>query len=121
MAIALPTFTPLEDSLWLTLCARALDNRSPHPILGDAMADEIVRTLDYDYGQLHIDTNLFPAVAGQGDPAQPGTGGRPVPTGLAPVPPAGRPPHRLVADGNHRPALPLLTSAAPEHAASRPR
>lgn len=63
MAITLPTFTPLEDSLWLTLCARALDNRSPHPILGDAMADEIVRTLDYDYGQLHIDNNLLLNVA----------------------------------------------------------
>jgi O-methyltransferase involved in polyketide biosynthesis len=63
MATTLPTFTPLEDSLWLTLCARALDYRSPHPILGDATADEIVRTLDYDYGQLHIDTNLILNVA----------------------------------------------------------
>ena len=58
MAVTLPTFTPLEESLWLTLCARALDNRSPHPILGDATADEVVRTLDYDYGKLNIDTNL---------------------------------------------------------------
>ena len=63
MAITLPTLTPLEDSLWLTLCARALDNRSPHPILGDAMADQIVRTLDYDFGRLHIDTNLMLNVA----------------------------------------------------------
>jgi len=59
MSITLPAFTPLEDSLFLTLCCRALDNRSPHPILGDAMADEIVRTLDYDYEQLKIDTNLM--------------------------------------------------------------
>jgi O-methyltransferase involved in polyketide biosynthesis len=59
MAATLPTFTPLEDSLWLTLCCRALDNRRPHPILGDAMADQIVRTLDYDYRQLHIKTNLL--------------------------------------------------------------
>jgi O-methyltransferase involved in polyketide biosynthesis len=43
--------TPLEDSLWLTLCCRALDHRSPHPILGDTMAEDIIRTLDYDYGQ----------------------------------------------------------------------
>jgi O-methyltransferase involved in polyketide biosynthesis len=63
MGITLPAFTPLEDSLWLTLCCRALDNRSPHPILGDAMADEIVRSLEYDYGQLHIDTNLIVNVA----------------------------------------------------------
>ena len=63
MGITLPAFTPLEDSLWLTLCCRALDNRAPRPILGDAMADEIVRKLDYDYGQLHINTNLIVNVA----------------------------------------------------------
>ena len=63
MSTTLPTFTPLENSLWLTLCARALDNRSAHPILGDAAADEIVRTLDYDYGKLNIDTNLMLSVA----------------------------------------------------------
>jgi O-methyltransferase involved in polyketide biosynthesis len=56
--ITLPAFTPLEDSLFLTLCARALDNRSPHPILADAAADEIVRKLDYDYGQFNLNTNL---------------------------------------------------------------
>ena len=38
---------------------RALDNRQSHPILGDAIADQIVRTLDYDYRQLHIKTNLL--------------------------------------------------------------
>jgi O-methyltransferase involved in polyketide biosynthesis len=58
MAATLPAFTPVEDSLFLTLCCRALDHRSSRPVLGDAMADEIVRTLDYDYGRLHIDTNL---------------------------------------------------------------
>jgi O-methyltransferase involved in polyketide biosynthesis len=63
MAVTLPAFTPLEDSLFLTLYARALDNRSPHPILGDAMADELVHALDYDFGQLHIDTNLILNVA----------------------------------------------------------
>jgi O-methyltransferase involved in polyketide biosynthesis len=63
MAITLPTFTPLEDSLFLTLYARALDNRRPHPILGDAMADQIVRAADYDFGQFHIDTNFILSVA----------------------------------------------------------
>jgi O-methyltransferase involved in polyketide biosynthesis len=43
MGTTLPAFTPLQDSLFLTLCCPALDNRSPHPILADAMADEIVR------------------------------------------------------------------------------
>jgi O-methyltransferase involved in polyketide biosynthesis len=63
MATTLPTFTPLEDSLFLTLYARARDYRRPHPILGDAVADQIVRTVDYDYDQLHIDTNLILNVA----------------------------------------------------------
>jgi O-methyltransferase involved in polyketide biosynthesis len=63
MSVTLPTFTPLEDSLFLTLYARALDNRRSQPILGDATADEIVRTTDYDYDQLHVDTNLVLSVA----------------------------------------------------------
>jgi O-methyltransferase involved in polyketide biosynthesis len=53
----------MEDSLFLTLCARALDNRSQHPVLADVTADEIVRTLDYDYGKFHINTNLMINVA----------------------------------------------------------
>jgi O-methyltransferase involved in polyketide biosynthesis len=63
MATTLPAFTPLEDSLFLTLYARALDNRRPHPILGDAIADQLVHKLDYYYGQLDIDTNLILNVA----------------------------------------------------------
>jgi hypothetical protein len=63
MAVTLPTFTPLEDSLWLTLCCRALDNRRPHPILGDAMADQVVRTLDYDYRQHRTTSNFINQVA----------------------------------------------------------
>jgi O-methyltransferase involved in polyketide biosynthesis len=59
MGVTLPALTPLEDSLWLTLCCRALDNRAPQPILGDAMADEIVRAADYDYERLNIGTNLM--------------------------------------------------------------
>ena len=63
MGISLPAFTPIEDSLFLTLCARALDNRSPHPVLADATADEIVHALEYDYEQFHISTNLMINVA----------------------------------------------------------
>jgi O-methyltransferase involved in polyketide biosynthesis len=59
MMITLPAFTPLEESLFLTLCCRALDNRSEQPILADVMADEIVRMLGYDYEKLHIGTNLM--------------------------------------------------------------
>ena len=54
MDVTLPAFTPLQESLFLTLCGRALDNRSPHPILGDTMADEIVRQLDYDRDKFRL-------------------------------------------------------------------
>jgi O-methyltransferase involved in polyketide biosynthesis len=63
MSVTLPAFTPLEDSLFLTLYARALDSRRPQPILGDATADQIVRTVDYDYDSLDVDTNLILSVA----------------------------------------------------------
>ncbi|MBM7808972.1 O-methyltransferase involved in polyketide biosynthesis [Geodermatophilus bullaregiensis] len=63
MATTLPTLTPVEDTLFLTLCCRALDNRSPHPVLGDEIADEIVRTLDYDHERLNTNTNLVLNVA----------------------------------------------------------
>jgi hypothetical protein len=35
MSITPPAFTPVEESLFLTQCGRALDNRSPHPIHRD--------------------------------------------------------------------------------------
>jgi len=35
MSSTLPVFTPIEDSLFLTLCGRALDNRLARPILGE--------------------------------------------------------------------------------------
>jgi O-methyltransferase involved in polyketide biosynthesis len=54
METTLPAFTPIEESLFLTLCGRALDSRSPHPILADAMADEIVRKLDYDCDKFRL-------------------------------------------------------------------
>ena len=63
MATTLPTLTPIDDTLFLTLCCRSLDNRTPRPVLGDAMADQIVRTLDYDPAQLPIDTNLMLNIA----------------------------------------------------------
>jgi O-methyltransferase involved in polyketide biosynthesis len=52
--ITLPAFTPMEDTLFLTLCGRALDSRSPRPVLGDRMADEIVRKLDYDCARFRL-------------------------------------------------------------------
>src|SRR4051812_23048753 len=55
--ITLPTFTPLQESLFLTLCGRALDSRSPHPVLADATADEIVRKLGYDCSRFGLSTS----------------------------------------------------------------
>ena len=42
-----------QQTLLITLYARALDYRSRHPILNDRKADEIVRSIDYDFGTLH--------------------------------------------------------------------
>jgi O-methyltransferase involved in polyketide biosynthesis len=47
MSIALPEFTPAQESLFLTLGSRALDSRLPRPFLGDTMADEIIATIGY--------------------------------------------------------------------------
>ena len=58
MAVTLPAFTPLEDSLFLRLYARALDSRRAQPILGEATAEQVVRTTDYQYDKLDIKTNL---------------------------------------------------------------
>ena len=54
MSITLPVFTPVQESLFLTQCGRALDSRSPHPILADTMAAEIVRKLGYDCGKFGL-------------------------------------------------------------------
>ncbi|GAA2907124.1 class I SAM-dependent methyltransferase [Nonomuraea rubra] len=54
MPIALPELTPLQETLWLTLCCRAIDNRSSHRILGDETADEIVRETGYDHSRFRI-------------------------------------------------------------------
>jgi O-methyltransferase involved in polyketide biosynthesis len=54
MDITLPAFTPIEQSLFLTLCGRALDYRSPHPILADTMAVEILRNLHYDCDRFRL-------------------------------------------------------------------
>ena len=54
MSIALPTFTPIQETLFLTLCGRALDNSSPHPILADPMAEQVVRRLGYDCGRFRL-------------------------------------------------------------------
>jgi O-methyltransferase involved in polyketide biosynthesis len=54
MSIALPVLTPMEQTLYLTLCGRALDNHLPHPILGDTMAEELAGRLGYDCARFHL-------------------------------------------------------------------
>jgi O-methyltransferase involved in polyketide biosynthesis len=54
MSLALPVLTPMQATLYLTLCGRALDNHLPHPILADPMAEELVGKLGYDCGRFHL-------------------------------------------------------------------
>jgi O-methyltransferase involved in polyketide biosynthesis len=46
-----------EVTLTIPLYARALDYRSRHPILGDRKADEIVRSVDFDFQRLYRSGN----------------------------------------------------------------
>jgi len=44
--------TPAQESLFLTLYFRALDYRSPSPILADATSSQLADTISYDFRQL---------------------------------------------------------------------
>lgn len=44
--------TEEKETLFITLYAKALDNRSRYPILGDKTADEVVSSLAYDFHKL---------------------------------------------------------------------
>ena len=57
MSIVLPAFTPIEQTLYLTLCGRVLDNHLPDPILSDPMAGQLVTRLGYDCGRFHLSTS----------------------------------------------------------------
>lgn len=48
MAVTLPSLTPAQESLFLTLGGRAMDSRLPRPFLGDPLADEILGKTGYD-------------------------------------------------------------------------
>jgi O-methyltransferase involved in polyketide biosynthesis len=58
MGIATTELTPVEQTAFLTVYARALDNRWPRPILGDTLADEVVRKIDYDFAGLGVQTSV---------------------------------------------------------------
>jgi O-methyltransferase involved in polyketide biosynthesis len=57
--------SPLEQTALLTQYARALDSRwprhgrGPRPILGDALADDIVNRIDYDFAALGVPKSVI--------------------------------------------------------------
>ena len=52
--------SPVQETAMATEYARALDSRSPHSILGDTLADEVVAKIDYDFAGLGV----MPSVVG---------------------------------------------------------
>jgi hypothetical protein len=94
MAITLPAFTPVEDSLFLTLYCRALDNRSSKPVLSDATAGELESRNPKLIREILLTRE--PEIAEYGRP---------------PVQPVLGDQRNLVPEGDHRPALPLLAAS----------
>jgi len=58
MGIATTELTPVEQTAFLTEYARALDSRSPKPILGDTLADEVVGKIDFNFAGLGVQTSV---------------------------------------------------------------
>lgn len=58
MPIAVTEFSRLEQTAFLTAYARALDNRSPTPILGDEFSDRVVGLIDYDFAGFRIPASV---------------------------------------------------------------
>lgn len=57
------TLTPVQQTALATAYARALDSRSPRPILGDAVAGEIVDAVDFDFAGLGVTPSVVCLVA----------------------------------------------------------
>lgn len=58
MGIATTELTPVEQTAFLTMYARALDSRWDRPILGDTLADDAVGKIDYDFAGLGVQTSV---------------------------------------------------------------
>ena len=58
MGITTTELTPVEQTAFLTVYARALDSRWPRPILGHTLADEVVGKIDYDFKGLGVQTSV---------------------------------------------------------------
>lgn len=55
--------TPVEETAMATLFARAFDSRSRHPVLGDALAGDIVGGIDFDFAGLGVTSSVAGLVA----------------------------------------------------------
>jgi O-methyltransferase involved in polyketide biosynthesis len=58
MAIEVTALTPVEQTAFLTVYARAVDSHWPRPILGDTLADEVVGKIDYDFTGLGVQSSV---------------------------------------------------------------
>ncbi|WP_123026363.1 class I SAM-dependent methyltransferase [Mycolicibacterium stellerae] len=58
MGIATTGLSAIEQTAFLTEYARALDSQWPRPILGDALAHEVVGNIDYDFAGLGVQTSV---------------------------------------------------------------
>jgi O-methyltransferase involved in polyketide biosynthesis len=59
MGIATTELSPVEQTAFLTEYARALDSQRANPILGDALAYEVVGKIDYDFEGLGIQISVL--------------------------------------------------------------
>ncbi|MET0899114.1 MAG: class I SAM-dependent methyltransferase [Mycobacterium sp.] len=58
MSVDLSTLTPVEQTAFLTLYARALDSRWDTPILGDTLANRVAARIDYDFAGLGVEPSV---------------------------------------------------------------
>ncbi|GAA3566508.1 class I SAM-dependent methyltransferase [Nonomuraea rosea] len=58
-----PKLGLIQETLLLTLHAKALDARRPSPILGDTLSAELAGTIDYDFAKLKVKPSLVVTTA----------------------------------------------------------
>lgn len=58
MSVDISTLTPVEQTAFLTLYARALDSRWHTPILDDTMAARVAAQIDYDFVGLGVEPSV---------------------------------------------------------------
>lgn len=56
------TLTGAAETMLATLYGRALDSRSPNPILGDQISDDIVGRVDYDFTKASVTAGMVTAI-----------------------------------------------------------